>query len=323
MSRGAEDTGAGGDVATGVRYMLASAFFFSLMSLQVKLAGRGLPSQEIVLARGVVTLVLSYALVRRAGLYPWGRRRWILILRGALGFGALSCFYFALTRLPIAEATVLHFTNPLWTAVLAAVFLSERLHRWVLGPIAVSFAGVLLITRPGMLFGGAASAIDPLGAAVALVGAMLSAGAYVAVREAVKTEHPLVVVFFFPLVTVPATLPFVSNFVWPTGLEWLWLIGVGVSTQIAQVYLTKGLSLVPAGRAVTIGYSQIVFVTVWGLLFLGEYLSVWSVAGTLLVVAGTLAVAVRRRMALPGAAHTEHPGYTESDGPETSPSAAD
>ena len=293
---------------TGVRYMLASAFFFSLMSLQVKLAGRGLPSQEIVLARGVVTLVLSYWLVRRAKLSPWGRRRWILVLRGLLGFAALSCFYFALTRLLIAEATVLHFTNPLWTALLAALFLRERLSAWVLGPILVSFAGVVLITRPAFLFGGAAAEIDPLGVGAALLGALLAAGAYVAVREAVKTEHPLVIVFFFPLVTVPATLPFVGGFVWPGAREWLLLIGVGVSTQIAQVYLTRGLSLIPAAKAITVGYSQILFVTLWGLLFLGEYLNAWSAAGSLLVIAGTLAVAVRRRTAVPGAAHTERAG---------------
>ncbi|UCC49241.1 MAG: EamA/RhaT family transporter, partial [Gemmatimonadota bacterium] len=79
---GAPSSGARGFVPTGVRYMLASAFFFSLMSLQVKAAGRGLPSQEIVLARGLVSLLLGYWLVRRAGVWPWGRRRWILILRG-------------------------------------------------------------------------------------------------------------------------------------------------------------------------------------------------------------------------------------------------
>ncbi len=307
----------------GVRYMLASVFFFSLMSLMVKAAGRWLPSQEIVLVRGVVTLILSYWLVRRARLSPWGNRRWILILRGTLGFGALSCFYFALTRLPIAEATVLHFTSPLWTAFLAAFFLRERLSAWVLGPILISFAGVMLITRPAALFGQAAAQIDALGVGAGLLGAAFSAGAYVAVREAVKTEHPLVIVFFFPLVTVPATLPFISGFVWPSAWGWLLLVGVGVSTQIAQVYLTRGLSLMPAARAITIGYSQIIFVTVWGMLFFGEYLDAWSAAGSLLIVGGTLAVGVRRRTAMPSAAHTERAGYAEAVKEKAVSSAAD
>ncbi len=295
-------------VPPGVRYMLASAFFFSLMSLQVKVVGRYLPSQEIVLARGVVSLVLAYVLVKRAGIRPWGNRRWILIARGVLGFGALSCFYFALTRLPLAEATVLHFTNPLWTALFAALLLGESLSLWVLGPILVSLSGVVLVARPAILLGSAATPIDALGVGTVLLGAMLASLAYVAVREAVKTEHPLVIVFFFPLVAVPASLPFMSSFVWPRGWEWPLLLGVGVSTLLGQVYLTRGLSLIPAARAVTIGYSQILFVTLWGMLFFGEYLDAWSATGSLLVVAGTLAVAVKGRTAAPGAAHTEGAG---------------
>jgi drug/metabolite transporter (DMT)-like permease len=284
--------------------MLASAFFFSLMSLLVKLAGRALPSQEIVLARALVSLLLSYGMVKRVGVRPWGNRRWILVLRGLLGFAAMSCFYFALTRLPIAEATVLHYTNPLWTTVFAAALLRERLTRWVLLPIFVSFVGVVLVAQPAWLFGASASA-DPLGTVAALAGAMLSGLAYVTVREASKTEHPLVIVFYFPLVTVPATLPFVSTFVWPQGWTWLVLLGIGVSTQIAQVFLTRGLSLEPAGRAMAVGYSQILFVVIWGVLVFGEVLDVWSAIGSALVIAGTLAVVLRRPTAVPGAAHTE------------------
>jgi drug/metabolite transporter (DMT)-like permease len=300
----------------GVRYMVASAFFFSLMSVLVKLAGRGLPVQEIVFARAVVSLVLSYWLVRRAAVPIWGNRhrRWVLVLRGLVGFAAMSCFYFALTRITIAEATVLHFTSPLWTALLAALLLREPVTRRVLGSIAVSFAGVALITRPAFLFGEGAAAIDLLGVGAALLGATLAAGAYVAVREASKTEHPLVIVFYFPLVTIPATAPFWSSFVWPEGLIWLVLLGVGVSTQVAQVFLTRGLSLEPAARAITIGYSQIVFVAIWGIVFFAEYLDVWSAIGSLLVIGGTLAVALTRRAPVPGAAHTERAARLQTPG---------
>ncbi len=126
-----------------------------------------------------------------------------------------------------------------------------------------------------------------------------------AVREASKTEHALVIVFYFPLVTVPATAPFWSGFVMPQGWQWLVLLGVGVSTLLGQVFLTRGLSLEPAARAMTIGYTQIVFVTLWGIVFFAEYLDLWSACGSLLVIAGTLAVATRRHTPMPGAAHTE------------------
>jgi drug/metabolite transporter (DMT)-like permease len=300
-------TGSGkrGILPSGVRYILASTLFFSLMSVLVKLAGQRLPVQEIVFSRGVVSLFLSYWLVRRAGIPLWGNRRWILVLRGLVGFAAMSCFYFALTRIPIAEATVLHFTSPLWTALLAALLLREPVTGRIVASIAVSFAGVVLITRPGFLFGGAAAGTDPLGIGAALLGAFLAAGVYVAVREASKTEHPLVIVFYFPLVIIPASAPFWPSFQLPEGWEWLVLLGVGVSTLIGQVFLTRGLSLEPAARAMTIGYSQLVLVAIWGMVFFGEFLDVWSAAGSLLVIAGTLAVALSGRTPVPGAAHTE------------------
>jgi drug/metabolite transporter (DMT)-like permease len=295
-----------------VRYILISTLFFSLMSVLVKLAGQRLPVLEVVFARGVVSLPLAYWLVRRAAVPLWGNRRWILVLRGLIGFAAMSCFYFALTRIAIAEATVLHFTSPLWTALLAALVLREPVTGRIIASIAVSLAGVALITRPGFLFGGAAAETDLLGVGAALLGAMLAAGAYVTVREASKTEHPLVIVFYFPMVMIPATAPFWPSFQLPHGWEWLVLLGVGVSTQVGQVFLTRGLSLEPAARAMTIGYSQIVLVAIWGMVFFGEFPDIWSAAGALLVIAGTLAVALSRRAPVPAAAHTEGAARAEA-----------
>jgi drug/metabolite transporter (DMT)-like permease len=106
-----------------------SAFWFSLMSLGVKTAGRRLPIQEVVLVRGVVTLALSWAVLRRAGLavrVPGRGRQGLLVLRGLFGTAGLTCFYASLARLPLAEATLLQYTNPLWAAALAALVLGER-----------------------------------------------------------------------------------------------------------------------------------------------------------------------------------------------------
>ncbi|HEU4629473.1 MAG TPA: DMT family transporter [Gemmatimonadaceae bacterium] len=276
--------------APGLRYMAYGAFWFSVMSLLVKIAGAHLPTVEVVLVRSVVTLVLSAAMLRHAGVAPWGRRHGRLVLRGVLGFCALLCFYYALTHLPIADATVLQYMNPVFTALLAAGLLGERLALGEVAATAVSLAGVVLVARPSVLFGGAVAL--PLHAvAIALLGALCSASAYVTVRSMGRAEHPLVVVFYFPLVSVPLGLPLVLPvWVWPTAREWAVLAGVGIATQIAQVYLTKGLQLEPAGRATAVGYLQVVFAAVWGLLFFGERPGLWTVGGTLLVAAGTLAL---------------------------------
>ena len=272
--------------------MIVGAFFFSLMGLGVKVAGRRLPNQEIVLIRGVLTLALTWWMVRRAGVSMRGSRRRVLMLRGLIGFSSLSCVYYGLAHLPLADATVLQYTNPIWTAILAAWLLGERMSRWDAALVAASLTGVVMIARPAVLFGEASLPLDPFAVAVALAGALLSAGSYVTVRELSRTEHPLTIVFYFTLVTVPAAIPgTVAKALWPTPWEWLVLIGIGLTAQGGQVYLTRGLQLEPAGRATATGYLQIVFATVWGIVFFREIPDVWVFGGASIILGSTLALA--------------------------------
>jgi drug/metabolite transporter (DMT)-like permease len=212
-----------------------------------------------------------------------------LVLRGAFGLAALSCYYAAVVHLPLAEATVLHFTNPAFTALAAAALLGERVSWRLAAGVASSFVGVLMIARPLELLAGQASSGQLPWVGVSLSAALLSSLAYVTVRKLGETEHPLVVVFYFPLVTVPAVLPVAAlSWVPPTPVEWLQLLGVGVTTQIAQVHLTRGLALEPAGEAVSVGYLQIVFAAIWGALFFRELPDGWGLAGAALVALSTL-----------------------------------
>jgi len=269
--------------------MIASAFAFSLMSLFVKLAGTRLPTQEIVAARALISLVLSYVVLVRVGVPAWGAHRGLLLARGAVGFLALSLVYYALTQLPLAEATVIQYLHPMFTALLAAFFLGERPGPAVLGCIALSFVGLLFVAQPSFLFHGAGISLPPLALGAALLGAFMSGCAYVLVRKLATKEHPLVIVFYFPLISLPATLPFLLHrFVWPQGFEWLALLGVGVFTQIGQVCLTKGVQLETASRATSYSYLQILFAAGWGALFLGELPTLWTILGALLIVAGSL-----------------------------------
>jgi drug/metabolite transporter (DMT)-like permease len=280
----------------GALYMLGSAFCFSVMSLLVKLAGQGLPSQEIVVARSAFGVVLGYSWLRRSALDPWRvGHRGLLLLRGLLGFGALTCFFYALTRLPLAEATVLQFTSPVLTAILAALLLGEGIGRLLPLSLVASGVGVVLITRPAAIFGAAAVDLDAVAVVVGLLGAALSASAYIVVRRLSAEVDPLVIVFYFALVATPASVITAAPVLrWPTALEWLVLAGIGVVTQLAQVMLTRGLMLETAGRATAIGYAQILFAVLGGLLFFGEVPDRWALAGSGLVVAGTLAIGLTR-----------------------------
>lgn len=282
---------------TGLAYLLGAAFFFSLMTVCVKLAGARLPAEQIILARAVIGLGLSAIAVKRAGL-PWsGNARRFLVLRGVLGSCGLYCFFSAVTMLPLAEVTVIHYTNPILTAILAAVLLAEGL-AWSLGlALVVSLVGVALVARPQFLFGGGAG-LDPVAVTIALCGAVFSAGAYVTVRKLRTTDHPAVVVLYFPLIATPVFLPLALRaWVSPTPIEWLVLAGVGVTTQIAQVCLTRGLHLVPAGRGTAVGYIQIAFAIVWSLVIFGERLEWPAAVGAGLVVFGVILAARKPRPA--------------------------
>ncbi len=259
------------------------------MTLFAKLAGERIPSQEIVLARSLVSAAISYLLIRRAGIPPWGQDRRGLWLRGLTGYLALSCVYAAVTHLPLADATVIHYLNPAFTALLAGVFLGEAVPRTTLLATVVCLIGVVLVAKPVLLFGAGADSLDPFWVAVAVAGALGSAAAYVVVRRLGRTEHPLVIVFYFPLVNIPASLPFVvRDFVWPTGLEALWLLGVGIATQVGQMGLTWGLLALPAGQAMSLSYLQVVFAAAFGLLFFGEWPDAIGLAGGVLVIGGSL-----------------------------------
>ena len=268
--------------------MVASALSFSLMGVCVKQVGGRIPVAEVVFARAIVSVALSWWLLHRAGIPAWGKRRWLLIWRGAIGTAALVCVYAALAALPLAAATVLQYLYPPFTALLAWLMLGEPIGKRVLAAMALGWLGVLLVAQPaGLLQGGATLA--PVPVLIAVAGALFTAFAYVSVRSLGTSEHPLVIVFYFPLVALPLSLPLVAlNPVLPTPAELLWLVGVGVFTQLGQVYLTRSLTALPAARATAISYVQVLFAGGWGWLLFGESIDNWTIAGAGLVLAATL-----------------------------------
>ena len=282
----------------GIRAMAIGAFWFSIMSLLVKLVGRRIPSMEVVFFRSVLTLGMTWVALRAAGVSPLGTQRRLLVLRGVLGSIALSCFFFSLVHLPLGEATLIQYMNPVFATVLAAIFLAERLRAAEAVCLVASLLGVLFIARPDALFGAAAAPIDPLHIGIALAGAAFSGAGYAVVRKIGTAEHSLVVVLYLPLLSVPLSLPFAAaDWRWPTPMEWLLLAGIGVTTQLAQMSMTRGLQLETTARATTTGYLQIVFAVVLGALVLGDLPDAWTVAGATTIIGSTLVLAHARRPA--------------------------
>ena len=272
--------------------LILCALAFSLMTVCVKHLGGQLPVAEIVLVRSLISIVITLAMLQRVGVSPWGEQRRLLLVRGVLGTTALLCFFEALARLPLAAATLLQYTYPTLTALSAWLLLGEPIRRRIGIAVLLGWIGVMLVMQPDWI-NSTTSAVMPELPAIAVTlglgGALLTALAYVSVRQLSAREHPLVIVFYFPLVSVPATLPLLwGQAIWPSPEQWLWLVGVGIFTQLGQIWLTEGLSALPAARATSINYVQVVFASLWGVLFFAEPITGAVVLGAACVLGATL-----------------------------------
>jgi drug/metabolite transporter (DMT)-like permease len=269
-----------------MRDMVLSSLFFAVMAAVAKIVGERVPMQQIVLVRGVLCALLTYWWLVSAGVSWRGQRPGILLLRGALGYAALSCYFWSVHHLPLAEAILIQQTHPVFAAALAWLFLREPPGRRFAPALALAIAGVAVLVRPGA----EGSFVGGWGVLVALSGAMLSAGAYVAVRDASRTEHPMALVFWFPAVSAVLAVPgtAAAGPVWPGAGEWAGLLFVALSGQLGQVFLTRGLYRVPAGRATLANPLTTFFGAFLGWAVFGERLGWPTLAGGLLLVAAVL-----------------------------------
>ena len=264
------------------------ALAFSLMTVCVKHLGGALPVAEIVFVRSLISIAITLAMLRRAQVSPWGQQRGLLLVRGLLGTTALLFFFEALARLPLAAATLLQYTYPTLTAISAWLLLGEPVRRRIGFAVLLGWLGVMLVVQPDWI-GSSVAGLPAMAVVIGLGGALLTALAYVSVRQLSAREHPLVIVFYFPLVGMVLTLPLVLlEPVLPTARELLLLLGVGLFTQLGQIGITKGLLGMPAARATAMSYGQVPLAALWGWLVFREPLDPDTTLAAALVLAATL-----------------------------------
>ena len=277
------------NIPVSVRFMLMSALAFSIMTSFVKLVSTyDIPVFEIVAARAMVSLIISYVDVRRKRISVWGNNKQLLMARGAVGSLALICVYFAVTTLPLAEATILQYLHTVFTAILALIFLKERIQLSSIICILFCIIGLLLIVSPSLTFSGTAD-LPLFSVAVALLGALGSAIAYVIVKRLSSTEDSSVIIFYFPLVALPLSLILLGDdFVVPNIEAFVLLMFIGIFTQIGQVGLTKAMQTEVASKATAYSYVQVVFSIIFGWLLFSEVPSLWTWIGGSLIILGAL-----------------------------------
>ncbi|MFG0771766.1 DMT family transporter [Vibrio plantisponsor] len=286
-------------IPVGVRFMFLSALGFSLMTASVKAVHEyGIPVFEIVAARALVSFVISYADVKRKRISVWGNNRPLLLLRGAVGTFSLICVYYSVTSLPLAEATILQYTHPIFTALLAVFFLKERIQPATLICIVLCILGLYCILLPE-LDGSNEVNLPAFSVIVALIGAFGSSIAYVIVRKLSQTEDSSVIILYFPMIATPISILLVWNdFIWPDLHLTFMLIMIGVFTQVGQYGLTKAMKTQEAGKASAFSYVQIVFSIVIGLVYFDEIPAVSTYIGGALIVVGALFNVFGQRIAL-------------------------
>lgn len=263
--------------------MILSSFAFSLMHLCVK-AIPHIPVFELVFFRSLVSLIISYITLNRKNIPIFGNRKNILLARGLFGATALSLFFITLQNIPLAGAVTIQYLSPIFTAIFAMYFLKEKMYNRQWFFFALAFLGVFLLKGYDI-----SGQISYTFVGVGLVSACFSGLAYTCIRVLRQTEHPLVVVFYFPLVATPI-MGVLSYFNWvlPSGMDWLYLLLLGVITQIAQVYMTKGIQSDVAGNIMTYKYVGVLFAFAYGYFFFGEIYSLMSIIGIFLLLSGVL-----------------------------------
>ncbi|WP_240336902.1 DMT family transporter [Rufibacter psychrotolerans] len=265
----------------GVQYMLLSTFFFALMNVCVKFLSH-LPPMEVVLFRSIISLLLSYAMIRRARVSPWGNRKAVLFIRGLAGGFSLLLFYTTLQNIPLAGAVTIQYLAPIFTALLGVFIAKEKVMPWQWVFFLVSFAGVLVIE-------GVDTRISGYYLLIGIGSAFLSGVAYNSVRKLSQTDHPLVIVFYFPLVSLPLSLLF-CLFEWVPlrGNDWVWLVLTGILTQLGQYFMTRSYQVEKLARVASLNYIGILYALGLGFVFFGETFHFYSYLGIALVLLGVV-----------------------------------
>ena len=271
-------------------YMVASALGFALMVACVKIANTTyqIPVLEIVAARAIVSALISYADIRRKRISPWGNNKPLLIARGTVGALALIFVYYAVTTLPLAEATILQYLHPVFTALMALFFLKEVIQRSTLACIALSLMGLVIMIQPNFS-PDSAIAYSWVSIGAGLLGAFGSAVAYIIVKKLTQTEDSSVIVFYFPIIAIPISVALLGDdFVVPSLAATGVLVLVGIFTQVGQIGLTKALHSADANKATAYAYVQVLFSVFIGWVYFSEVPVFTTLVGGAFIMAGAL-----------------------------------
>ena len=264
-------------------WMMGALASFTTMAICGRELSVNFSTPQIMFWRGFVALTLVIIFLQFFG---WRQIRTgvfrIHSFRAAAHFGAQFCWFYAIPLITLTELFALEFTMPIWAAILAALFLGERLTKIRVLAIGLGFAGVMVIIRPGI--------VDEvgIGAYFALAAAVGYGIATVTMRMLAQRDTPLCILFYMSLIQLP--LGFIlalDEWEWPDPIsQGPWILMIGLTGLSAHYCMANAMRLAEATVVVTMDFMRLPLIAVVGYLFYGEILEVWVGGGAILVCIG-------------------------------------
>lgn len=267
---------------------------FAVMAALIKLAAeRGMHIAEIIFWRQLVTvpIIATWAMLAGDIHLLKSERPKAHAVRGIYGVVGMICNFGSVILLPLAEATTINFSAPIFAVILSIVLLKEPVGVWRWSAVIAGFAGILIIAQPGN------GHLPLAGALVALGGAFMISLISIQIRDLSRTEQPMVIVFWFAVISVVLAAPF-QPFVMQahSASDWLLLLGIGISGTWGQLFVTMALRFGKVSSVIVMDYSSIVWATLLGFLIFAAVPPVTTFLGAPLIVASGLIIAWRERV---------------------------
>ena len=275
----------------GIALRLLTALLLAIMFALVKLVStRGVNVVESLFYRQCGSALCAAGLVAAGpGLDSLRTRRVSAhVGRMALGLTAMALNFVAFILLPLAEATTIGFSVPIFSVVLAALVLGEPTGKWRWGAVAGGFAGVLLIVQPG------SGEVPLLGASVALAAALLTASVTIVIRRLGATERATTTVFWFAVSSLVPLGLLMFHFAGPhDAVTWAILGGLAIAGGLAQLTLTGALRLAPVALVMPMDYTSLVWAVLLGAAIFGQLPSPWTWIGAPVIILSGLVIVWR------------------------------
>ncbi|NBG89644.1 DMT family transporter [Isachenkonia alkalipeptolytica] len=264
----------------GILLMILASLCFALMASAVKYTGE-IPTMQIVFFRNLIGMLISGYMIYRTGGNFKGKNRGGLIFRSIFGLTGVFLYFYALGEIPLSDAVVLNQMSPFFVVILSAWFLKEPIKKLQIPAVFLAMLGVIFIIRPEFN----ATILPSL---IALMSAFFAAAAYTTIRHLRLTDKPQVIIFYFTAFSVLVAIPFMAlgQFQWPTPLQFLSLLGVGVFATGAQFLMTYAYRYAQAGDLSIYSYGKTVFSTLIGAVIWLEIPDQYSLIGILFILTG-------------------------------------